>query len=83
MARLLYFARLREALGSDGEDIQAGDIDTVAALKASLAARGGVWQAEFADNPRLLASVNQDMAGADTAIADGDEVGFFPPVTGG
>ena len=40
MIRVLYFARLREALGSDGEDIQAGDIATVAALKASLAARG-------------------------------------------
>ncbi|MCB1734507.1 MAG: MoaD/ThiS family protein [Gammaproteobacteria bacterium] len=82
MIRVLYFARLREALGSDGEQI-APDVGNIADLKAVLAARGGVWQSEFADNPRLLASVNQDMAGNDTPVVDGDEVGFFPPVTGG
>ncbi|MCP5141069.1 MAG: molybdopterin converting factor subunit 1 [Chromatiales bacterium] len=82
MIRVLYFARLREALGADGEQL-AADIGNVGELKAALAARGGVWRSEFAENPRLLASVNQDMADDATPVADGDEVGFFPPVTGG
>ncbi|TRZ64045.1 MAG: molybdopterin converting factor subunit 1 [Rhodocyclaceae bacterium] len=81
--KLLYFANLREALGTSGEEIALpSDVSDVAALKAFLAARGVAWQA-LTQSRSLRAAVNQRMAGPDSVIADGDEVAFFPPVTGG
>jgi len=81
--KLLYFASLREALGTSGEEIAlpAGVVD-VAALRTHLAARGDVWR-ELIRSQSLRAAVNQRMVGPEAAIADGDEVAFFPPVTGG
>ncbi len=82
MIRVMYFASLRERLGCANEALS--DVpQTVAALRAGLATRGGVWGEVFADDQRVLAAVNQEMAAADQALRDGDEVGFFPPVTGG
>lgn len=80
---ILYFAGLREALGIGEErfDLPAG-IRNVAELRAELAARGGEW-AILNTMKNLKAAVNQSMAGPDQALADGDEVAFFPPVTGG
>lgn len=82
--RLLYFARLREALGLAQENIAlpAGVAD-VQGLMAWLAARGGAWQQEFSGATRLRAAVNQELAAGTCAIQAGDEVAFFPPVTGG
>ena len=84
MIRILYFARLREALGKSSEEIElprgAGDLDAVRAL---LRQRGGAWAAEMAEGRQLRAAVNQDLAQGDIAIKDGDEIAFFPPVTGG
>ena len=82
MTRILYFASLRERLGCSDETLETAPA-TVADLRAELARRGGVWQEVFAEGQRILAAVNQEMAGADQALQDGDEVGFFPPVTGG
>ena len=73
MIRICYFASLRE---------QAGAVD-VAGLRAVLRGRGGVWAEALADSRPVLCAVNQVMARPDQAIADGDEVAFFPPVTGG
>ncbi len=81
MIKVLYFARLRETLNSSGETLETPT--TVADLKTVLAQRGDVWKQEFTDNANLLVSVNQDMANTATPLKDGDEVGFFPPVTGG
>jgi molybdopterin synthase sulfur carrier subunit len=84
MIKLLYFAGLREALGTAAEQwVPAPDVGTVGALRAHLAARGGVWAEQFAPQRNLRAAVNQDMRGLDHPVADGDEVAFFPPVTGG
>jgi molybdopterin synthase sulfur carrier subunit len=52
-------------------------------LRAMLVARGGAWEQELAPSKPVRAAVNQTMAMGDTAVADGDEVAFFPPVTGG
>ncbi|MDJ0740649.1 MAG: MoaD/ThiS family protein [Gammaproteobacteria bacterium] len=82
MIQVLYFASLRERLGRGDETLDQHP-DTLAALRAQLAARGGAWHEVFAGDLRVLAAVNQEMAGEDGAIADGDEIGFFPPVTGG
>lgn len=84
MIRLLYFASLRDRLGSSGEELELlENIQDIAALKALLAQRGEKWAEVFADDELVLAAVNQEMAQPETAVSDGDEIGFFPPVTGG
>jgi molybdopterin converting factor subunit 1 len=80
MIRLLYFAWVRERLGRDGEEIEAGGIASVADLLDRLEARG---DAVFAERARLRVAVNQMFAQPATPVADGDEVAIFPPVTGG
>ena len=85
MLKLLYFASLREQLSSAQEQLELDQsITDISTLKQVLAQRGGVWQAAFegSDIP-LLVSINQQMAGEDSVIKDGDEIAFFPPVTGG
>ncbi|MES2237372.1 MAG: molybdopterin converting factor subunit 1 [Rugosibacter sp.] len=80
---LLYFAGLREALGVTTETLELpAGIETVTALRELLAARGAPWIA-LVTTKNLRAAVNQQMAGQDTRIQAGDEVAFFPPVTGG
>ena len=84
MITVLYFSRLREALGTGSEQIALPrDVHDLAGLRDTLAARGGAWAQELVGNKSLRAAVNQVMASGDTRIADGDEVAFFPPVTGG
>ena len=80
---LLYFAGLREALGVATEHLELpAGVATVAALREFLAARGGSWSA-LVTTKNLRAAVNQEMIGADAPVQAGDEVAFFPPVTGG
>ena len=81
--KILYFASLREGLGLSGEDLDVPPACTVKALRAHLAARGGVWREQFDDGRLIRAAVNQVLAADDSAIGPGDEVAFFPPVTGG
>jgi sulfur-carrier protein len=82
--KVLYFAALREQLGTSGEDIELpSGVATVAALRAHLVSRGGTWQSALAEAKLVRAAVNQDMAKPSAAIKAGDEVAFFPPVTGG
>ena len=82
--KVLYFASIREKVGRDAEelDLPAG-IATVAALRGHLQARGGAWAEALADGKLLRTAVNQDMAKTSAPIKAGDEVAFFPPVTGG
>lgn len=81
--KIFYFASLREALGTGGEqlDLPAG-VTNIGALRAHLAERGDGWHL-LTQSKSLRAAVNQQMVGADARIADGDEIAFFPPVTGG
>ena len=81
--RILYFAALRETLGSAGEavDLPAG-VATLSQLRDHLAARGGD-SAALTTMKNLKAAINQGMAGPEAPLAEGDEVAFFPPVTGG
>jgi molybdopterin synthase sulfur carrier subunit len=82
--KVLYFASLREKVGRDAEeiDVPAG-VATVAALRSHLRSRGDAFAAAFAEKALLRAAVNQDMVQPSAAIKAGDEVAFFPPVTGG
>lgn len=82
--KVLYFAALREQLGTAGEEIELpAGVGTVAALRAHLRGRGGAWELALADGKLIRMAVNQDMAPPAAAIRAGDEVAFFPPVTGG
>jgi len=82
--KVLYFAALREQLGISGEDIELpSGVATVAALRSHLVSRGGAWQSALAEGKLVRMAVNQDMAKPSAAIEAGDEVAFFPPVTGG
>ncbi len=84
MIHILYFARLREQVGTAGEEIPSGpDSATVADLAKTLRRRGGTWADAFGVDQSVLAAVNQELACGETPVADGDEVAFFPPVTGG
>ena len=82
--KVLYFASVREKLGKDTEEIELpAGVATVAGLRSHLSARGGVWAEALADGKLLRAAVNQDMSQPTASIKAGDEVAFFPPVTGG
>ena len=84
MVRVLYFARLREALGTGNEEIALPEsVIDLGGLRDALISRGGAWAHELAAARPIRAAVNQEMASADTPLNDGDEVAFFPPVTGG
>ncbi len=82
MIKVLYFASLRERLGRADETLQEVP-PTIAALRELLVSRGGVWSEVFAKDRPVLAAVNQEMATAEQGLQPNDEVGFFPPVTGG
>ena len=82
--KVLFFAGLREQLGTSGEEIELpGGIATVAGLRSYLSKRGNSWKTALAEGKLVRAAVNQDMVQQTAAIKAGDEVAFFPPVTGG
>jgi molybdopterin synthase sulfur carrier subunit len=85
MIKVLYFARLREQLGTAGEEIPfTAGLTTVGNLAALLRQRGGAWSDVLGEEGEtIMAAVNRAMARPETPINDGDEVAFFPPVTGG
>ena len=82
--KVLFFASLRESLGRAHEELELpANVNTVGTLREHLRARGGEWASVFAPNRPVRAAVNQDMVQGGAAIKPGDEVAFFPPVTGG
>jgi sulfur-carrier protein len=81
MIRVLYLARLRDALGTSSEHIASAQ--NVAELLSALRARGGAFAAELAEGRAFKVAVNHTLAAPDTPLKSGDEVAFLPPVTGG
>ena len=82
MVKVLFFARLREQLGVSEQNIEWHCNDTVQALLEHLVNSGGAnWQVLLADE--VVAAKNQQTVARDALVVDGDEVAFFPPVTGG
>ncbi|MBC3930123.1 molybdopterin converting factor subunit 1 [Undibacterium curvum] len=79
-----FFASVREALGASFEEIELPpEVTTVAAVRAYLRQRGGVWDEVLSDKNLLRTAYNQQMCAADTVLTEQCEVAFFPPVTGG
>lgn len=82
--KVLFFAGLREQLGTSAEELELpGDVTTVAALRSHLLGRGERWKSALGESKLVRTAVNQDMVPATARIKAGDEVAFFPPVTGG
>ena len=82
--KVLFFANVREKLGTAAEVVELPDsASTVAGLRLHLMRRGGAWNEALADMKVVRVSVNKDMATANAPLNPGDEVAFFPPVTGG
>jgi molybdopterin synthase sulfur carrier subunit len=77
------FARIREAVGESRLELPLSEeTATLDALQASLRRRGDVWDKALSER-NLLRAVNHELAHDNLALADGDEVAFYPPVTGG
>jgi molybdopterin synthase sulfur carrier subunit len=82
MINVLFFARLREELDCPQVLLNpTGDL-TVAKVRQRLMETHPEWQSALSDE-RLLTAVNQMLVHAEYPVDDGDEVAFFPPVTGG
>ncbi len=82
MIRVRYFAWLKARIGH-AEDSISPTPPTVAALIATLAARGAGYATALAAPDAIRAAINHEFAEADAPLRDGDEVALFPPVTGG
>lgn len=83
MIKILYFARYKDALNCGEEELAlTPGITTAGNLRDFLCERGAQWQNTVGDN-RTLVAINQEISSLDSALNDGDEVAFFPPVTGG
>ena len=82
--RILYFAWLKSSIGTGEERVDAPDhIDSVAGLIDWLKTRSPKHADALGDLSVVRCAVNLDYVQPDAALKDGDEVGFFPPVTGG
>lgn len=82
--RTLYFAWVREKAGIGVEEIALpADVTNVSGLIGWLRARGGRYAEAFADLSAIRVAVNHEHVDLDHPVASGDEVAFFPPVTGG
>jgi sulfur-carrier protein len=77
-----YFASVREAVGRSGEQLDSS-ATTVAALRAELVARGGAYAETLAQGKTVRVAIDQVMSDESARLAEGCEVAFFPPVTGG
>lgn len=80
--KVLYFAWLRERIGTSAEQV-ATEAPTVGALVEELRRREPRYAAAFADMAAVRVAVDQEMADLDAPLAGVREVAFFPPVTGG
>jgi molybdopterin synthase sulfur carrier subunit len=81
--KIIYLARLRDALGCSSESLELADGGSLGAVRAALRERGGPWARELADGRSVRIAVNHELTAGDVTLQDGDEIAFFPPVTGG
>ena len=82
--QLRFFASVREAVGTAAETLALPEgVTTVGAVRDLLIARGGAWAQALGHERALRMAFAQQMCGPETPVAEGGEVAFFPPVTGG
>jgi len=82
MINVLFFARYRELLGCDRLELAwQDDWRSVADIRDHLVRRGEPWT--VLSEPTIMCAINQNMCQLDSSVAAGDELAFFPLVTGG
>lgn len=81
MIQVFFFAQIRELVGMASLNLE-GDFLTVEDIRVHLAQKGEKWALAM-DAQKLLVAVNQTISGFSSDVQKGDEVAFFPPVTGG
>ncbi|MCK5041529.1 MAG: molybdopterin converting factor subunit 1 [Sphingomonadales bacterium] len=82
--QILYFSRVREAIGKDEETLTPpADVTTVDGLLNWLSTKDEGYEQAFKNRDGLRAAVNQTFSPMDAPIKHGDEIAIFPPVTGG
>lgn len=81
MIKVLFFAQTRELVGCDSLELD-NQFATVDDLRAHLSLQPGKWSLAM-ESGKLLAAVNQSIVPMTHRLCEGDEVAFFPPVTGG
>lgn len=77
-----YFASLREALGA-GETVQLSGDPTVGSVRDVLIARSARHAEVLARGRAVRTALDQTLCDESAPVADGAELAFFPPVTGG
>ena len=80
MIRVQYFARYREVLGLDSEEL-AADFSNMYQVRQHLLSRGGVWNV-LAESG-LMCARNEELCSLSEPVSSGDQIAFFPTVTGG
>lgn len=81
MLNILFFAQTRELIGVEKVELKA-DFDTAESVREHLAQRGEKWALAL-QKGKLLVAINQTLLPLESAVKSGDEIAFFPPVTGG
>jgi molybdopterin synthase sulfur carrier subunit len=82
--KIFYFAWLKEHTGCSYEDMQLPDgVDTVGALIPHITSKSAGHETALANLEAVRVAVNRVYGDLATPVADGDEIAFFPPVTGG
>ena len=81
MIKVLFFAQIREQLNCDSVQVDKVPAD-VKSLRELLGQKSDLW-ADILQSSTAIAAVNQTIASDDATLNAGDEVAFFPPVTGG
>jgi sulfur-carrier protein len=82
--KILYFAWVREAVGKPEEDLNLPEgVASVSDLVAWLKQQDTGYETAFANNAAVRVAVNQEYVDFDHGVSNGDEIAFFPPVTGG
>jgi len=81
---LRFFASVREKLNCSTESVELPDeVATVGQIRHWLVQRGGIWADTLGEGQVVRMAYRQQMCDADTTVSEGQEVAFFPPVTGG
>lgn len=81
---ILYFARIKEVVNYSSESVELPEnISSIIALKSWLCDRGETWQKLFDGRGVVRAAINHELVDDMATFDEGDEVAFFPPVTGG
>ena len=84
MITILYFASLREQLNTSREQLECpAGVSSIGELRQWLCQRGSTWAQVLDEDALVMMSLNHSMSDASASISEGDEIAFFPPVTGG